>query len=388
MKKYNFMTIMYIISLSFTSFAIGLFTLAFNLHINSIISSKFFLSNFLLVGNIAMALGGVIFGKILDKYNKTRILLVATILSAFFFAFECFITDKTLLYLVSLCYGLIFSILMSIHTPFIIEYVDEKNQAFTFNLCSSCKLFSSTLGIYIGGYIPLNPCVKLNGSQYQNIFIIASVSYFFAIVPLLFIQKKEKKTDTKMIKNKKTKSIPRFSAFSIIFLILGLLLFFSPYMNLYLNNKYEISLKNISIIITLIEIFPVVTNILLGKLFDYFEEIHIISACSFICIILYGLLAIFPQLLVQVILLLCVTIISSFLFPHINRFILKLYPKEKMGQMSGIANLFYNLGDSLGTYTEGLFINYSLFRMPFIIASILFFILCLFIKNLEKEHTN
>ncbi len=78
------MTIMYIISLSFTSFAIGLFTLAFNLHINSIISSKFFLSNFLLVGNIAMALGGVIFGKILDKYNKTRILLVATILSAFF----------------------------------------------------------------------------------------------------------------------------------------------------------------------------------------------------------------------------------------------------------------------------------------------------------------
>lgn len=187
-----------------------------------------------------------------------------------------------------------------------------------------------------------------------------------------------------MIKNKKTKSIPRFSAFSIIFLILGLLLFFSPYMNLYLNNKYEISLKNISIIITLIEIFPVVTNILLGKLFDYFEEIHIISACSFICIILYGLLAIFPQLLVQVILLLCVTIISSFLFPHTNRFILKLYPKEKMGQMSGIANLFYNLGDSLGTYTEGLFINYSLFRMPFIIASILFFILCLFIKNLEK----
>lgn len=69
-SRYKNNIILYIISMSLISFATGIFLLAFNLHISVIIDSKVFISNFLLVGNASMAVGGIIFGRIIDKYKK------------------------------------------------------------------------------------------------------------------------------------------------------------------------------------------------------------------------------------------------------------------------------------------------------------------------------
>lgn len=392
MGKINFTLVMYILSTSLFSFAIGIFTLVFNIHINLLIDSKIFLSNFLLLGNIAMAIGGALFGKLIDLYEKKSILLIAIFLAAISFMLECFSSNQILLYIVSLCYGLAFSVLMSIHTPFVMENTNEKNQAFVLNLCSSCKLFASTLGIFIGGNIPLKVISRINRSPYQLILLVAGVVYLLAIIPICFIKKEDKNVEQKEFKiennEKESNAKPSILIFSFVFLILGMLIFFTPYMNLYLNNRYQLGLKKISIIIAFIDICPIVTNVLLAKLYTYIQDRHLIAGCCILCIMFYGLLAIYEQVYLQIGCLLITTMLSSFVFPQISRYILKEYPKENRGQMSGIANMFYNLGDSIGTYSEGIFINYSIFRVPFIITSILYLFLLLFILKIKKTKKN
>ena len=359
-SRYKNNIILYIISMSLISFATGIFLLAFNLHISVIIDSKVFISNFLLVGNASMAVGGIIFGRIIDKYKKNRVLLLSTVICGMAFCGECIMQSQLILYALSVIYGLGYSVLMSIHTPFIMEYVEEERQPYIINLCSSIKLFASTCGTFIAGSI-----------------------YLLGSIPLIFCINKSNNNGQHTYSIEKIEK-PKLSAFSLVFLILGLLIFFSPYMNLYFNNRYNLNLRYISIIITIIEICPVITNVLLSKLFKWFKESDIIIVGSTLCAVSFFALSFIEKLWIQIILFLLTTIISSFLFPQINRFLLKLYPENQIGKMSGYANFFYNIGDSIGTYSEGLFINYGIFSMPFLVAAILYIFLIHFIKNLHR----
>ena len=355
-SRYKNNIILYIISMSLISFATGIFLLAFNLHISVIIDSKVFISNFLLVGNASMAVGGIIFGRIIDKYKKNRVLLLSTVICGMAFCGECIMQSQLILYALSVIYGLGYSVLMSIHTPFIMEYVEEERQPYIINLCSSIKLFASTCGTFIGGLIPLKVISPINNSPYQLIFILAGSIYLLGSIPLIFCINKSNNNGQHTYSIEKIEK-PKLSAFSLVFLILGLLIFFSPYMNLYFNNRYNLNLRYISIIITIIEICSVITNVLLSKLFKWFKESDIIIVGSTLCAVSFFALSFIEKLWIQIILFLLTTIISSFLFPQINRFLLKLYPENQIGKMSGYANFFYNIGDSIGTYSEGLFIN-------------------------------
>lgn len=387
MKEINKNIIMYIVSTFFIYFSIGLFTLVYNLHIDYLIQSNYFLSNFLLIGNISMAAGGIVFGKIMDKYSKIRVLQYATFLAAISFGAECFFVNTIILYCISFVYGLSFSVLMSIHTPFITEYVDEDNQASILNICSSVKLFASTAGVFVGGIIPEIAIFNTNSSSpYQLTLIIASITYFLAIIPLIMISKSSYR-DYKICENNKkwNFSMVNIPSFFIIFLVLGLLIFLSPYMNLYLKNRFNMSTKVISIIITIIEVCPIITNLLLGKLFHLYSVKSIIFPCCMLCIISYGALAIFSQVQLQIILLIVTNVLNSFIFPQVTRLVLKKYPKEKMGQMSGLANMFYNIGDAIGTYSEGIFINHSIFNFPFILSGLFYVILLFFMRLMLKQ---
>ena len=276
---------------------------------------------------------------------------------------------------------------MSIHTPFITEYVDEDNQASILNICSSVKLFASTAGVFVGGIIPEIAIFNTNSSSpYQLTLIIASITYFLAIIPLIMISKSSYR-DYKICENNKKRnfSMVNIPSFFIIFLVLGLLIFLSPYMNLYLKNRFNMSTKVISIIITIIEVCPIITNLLLGKLFHLYSVKSIIFPCCMLCIISYGALAIFSQVQLQIILLIVTNVLNSFIFPQVTRLVLKKYPKEKMGQMSGLANMFYNIGDAIGTYSEGIFINHSIFNFPFILSGLFYVILLFFMRLMLKQ---
>lgn len=56
-----------------------------------------------------------------------------------------------------------------------------------------------------------------------------------------------------------------------------------------------------------------------------------------------------------------------------------------MGQMSGLANMFYNIGDAIGTYSEGIFINHSIFNFPFILSGLFYVILLFFMRLMLKQ---
>ena len=64
---------------------------------------------------------------------------------------------------------------------------------------------------------------------------------------------------------------------------------------------------------------------------------------------------------------------------------MKQYSKENVGQMAGIANLFYNIGDAIGTYSEGIFINYAIYYMPFMIAAVLYGYLMIALGGIWKS---
>lgn len=364
--------ILYITSLGLYNCALGFFSLIFNLHIESIIENKIFLSNFYLLGNVSMALGGVIVGKAIDKYDKKKILLAATFGAAIFFTGECFAHNILLLYLVSILYGILFSLLMSIHIPFILCYASEKEQPYWLNISSSVKILMYVLGTMIAGLIPTTNSKPI----YVPGLAIASILYFLSIFPLFGIEKKDKNLDRKDMGGKteyREKKKPMFDfSFVLIFFFCGLLIFLSPYMNLYLNNRYKMSLRSIAIVIGIIEFLPGWSNLILMRLFKYFKVENIIRVGCVLGIGIYCLLGILNNPIAQVLLLICATAHSSFLFPQITRIVIKKYDQRKIGVVSGFANAFYNAGDAVGTYMEGICVLNAIYVIPFLVAAAIF----------------
>lgn len=382
----------YILSMALSSMAVGIFSLVFNLHISQIIHEKIFLSNFFLIGNISMAIGGIFVGRIIDKYNKRNVLIVGTFGAAFFFAVECLLRSVVVLYCASLFYGLIFSLLMSIHTPFLMCYVDEKTQPYVLSIATSIKIACYTIGTILAGYIPNIAILNINTkSDYYTPLFLAIILYFLSVFPLFGIEREYEyrlKEDNKNIlqEQKQSNELKVFDfGFILPFFLLGLLIFFSPYINLYFQNRYNMELKHISIVLVLVELLPALMNILLMNLCKHFSIENIVLFGCMGSMIVYGLLAIFNYPVVQILLLLIATIISSFIFPQISRLIIKKVDKNKMGTISGFANAFYNAGDAAGNYLEGLCIANGIYRFPFILASIIYLLFVIIMKlNLKR----
>ena len=366
--------ILYMISIGLCNCALGIFSLMFNLHIATIIDSKVFMSNFYLIGNISMAVGAAIVGRIIDKYDKRYVLIIATSGAAIFFAGECFINNIWLLYFVSILYGIMFSLLMSIHTPFIMSYANEKDQPYVLSISSSVKIVMFTMGTIIAGNIP--------DTNRENIYIlgltIASLLYFLSVLPLFGIDTNKQSSVDYEIKehceNERSGFRNNIIGFSFVlpFFFLGLLIFLSPYMNIYLKNRYNMSLKSIAIVLSIIEVLPAITNIALTKLYKFFEVEKIVRIGCIIGVVIYVLLGVFNNATIQVFLLVCTTVLSSFLFPQISRIIIKKFNEKHIGVVSGFANAFYNAGDAAGTYVEGICVLNGIYVIPFFVAALIF----------------
>lgn len=360
-----------------------MFLLVFNLHISKIIESKEFLGSFLFLGNISMAVGGLLFGHLIDKYNKGNLLLITTASCALFFLLESFVSSPLPLYFISVFYGLGYSMLMSIHGPFIIDNAGEEEQPYVFNICSSCKLFGITCGTVLGGILPRIELNRPNGSPYQFLLLIAAIIYFLACIPLLFLRKNKisaipEKAGVRIGNRKKLfhkKSKIEILTMCSIYLILGLLIFLSPYLNLYLEKRFALNLLTISWIIAVIQVCPIITNILLTLLYKVFSIPKIILYGSLLCTASYLGMAFISHIGFQIVFIIIVTIAVSFLIPLVNNVVLKSFDSSMRGAMSGVSNFWYNAGDAIGTYSEGLFISYGLYRLSFSIVAFLYIIL-------------
>ncbi len=388
-KMSNWNANLYMVSIAFSSVASGIFSLVYNLHITSIMDNKFFLSNFFLIGNISMALGGAVVGGIIDKYDKKNILILATFFSALLFTAECFLKTAFFLYFVSILYGVFYSLLMSIHTPFIMSFVDDKKQPYILNISSSIRLVAYTIGTIVAGYIPtIEVGADYGGSIYIPSLMIAAILYFASVAPLLGI-----KSDNMLIMGDKDESssedttqIKLFSInFMIPFFLLGVLLFFSPYTNLYLRNRYGMDLRAISMVLAIMEVFPAFASIIIMRLCRKVSVEKIVRNGCIIGVILYVLLAVLKHVFIQVILLIMASILSSLIFPQISRIIIKRFSKKHMGTISGFANSFYNLGDAMGSYIEGVCINNGVYIMPFCVAALIYVFFVVTIESCIKE---
>lgn len=171
---------------------------------------------------------------------------------------------------------------------------------------------------------------------------------------------------------------------AIIFLCLGLLIFLSPYMNLYLENRYGLDILQLSVFLSILEIIPVFTNIIFSKATQKVPIGKIIFSCLILDAVLYAVLALVNVLYIQIIVIIVATAITSFVFPLISMYIMKEFNEKYRGRISGYVNFWYNLGDSVGTYSEGILIKKGLFGISFGIASFLFLMVAVIVKGWKK----
>lgn len=370
----------------FISLSLGIFLLVFNLHIVTVIGSKLFLGNFLFLGNVSMAVGGIFLGKYIDVYSKKKVLIATTITCSVLFGVEICSVNPNILYVVSVLYGFSFSLYLSIGTPFILEYVEGKNQKLATSVLSSTKLAGTTIGTWIAGGLS-----SIDTNNYLNVLFLAVVFYACSIIPAFLITEKVKAFDSSILESKANRSAPtnhfinkKYIMLAGVYTCLGLLIFLSPYMNLYLEMRYEISILLLSGFLSLISLIPIATNILLAKLTANLKMSRVISVSLILVTIVYVLLFIVDNLYIQMILILISSIITAFVFPLINIYILKKYQHENQGKISGHINFWYNAGDAIGTYSEGIFLANQMFKVSFGIASLLYMSTLICIKKYEN----
>lgn len=399
-NKLNRNIVLYFCSYFASNVSLGMFLLVFNLHINNIISSKTFLSNFLVIGNLSMAFGGLLFGRVIDNYSKKIVLLLAASFSALFFILESFLCNEVMLYFVSLFYGLSYSLLMSIHAPFIMQYSSKDQQPYIFSIATSVRLLGVSIGSISGGYIANFNLFGFKDKYLSGLFL-ASVIFVISVIPIIFIERlapyKKGITDIDASEDLRHKNhtlkekilfykgdIFKLTILAFIGFVMGLLIFFYPYMNLYLEKKYSLNVINIGIFLSLINVLPIVSNILLTKLFKHFDKNLIITCGLILCVISYFSLAVVNNIWFQIIIIIVASISASFVSPIISNEIMLKFKEENHGKVSGFLNFWYNTGDTVGTYFEGIFIGYMMYFYSFIAAAILYIILAVLVIKLDK----
>lgn len=387
-KALNKNIICYYSSSFLKSISLGVFILLFNIFITERIDSPTFLGTYLLFGNIAMALGGVLLGRKLDNVSRKKLLIISTLFASVFMITSFILVNVFLLLLISFAYGLSYSIIMCMRGPVLMSYGKEEYRAFLFSTASSVGLAGLSVGVFLGGVLgPLN----FIGTLYQIPLIISGLIFVASVVPLLFMNPSVVSggSEHSLVKTEELPvSTHNFKVRPILmfaFFIIGLAILFSPYVNIYFHMRFNVNIVHLSLFMFVIQVAPIVVNFTLSRNVKKSNIKKYILCSLAVGGVSYVLLAITYSLWIHMFLVLIASCSISFALPLISNFIYESIPKENYGKAAGIFNFFYNFGDAAGTYVEGALIGFSLFAVSFGIAGATLFVLFLVFFLLSRN---
>ncbi|MBO0474398.1 MFS transporter [Enterococcus ureasiticus] len=353
----------------------GMFSL-FNIFMIDVGFSAGFLGLFLSIGNITMAFSSIPLGFLIDKFdNKKFLLIMATTLLSFCMLLEITIKNQSLLIGVSIVYGIVF-MLQIVVSPLLLMEISKKESnvvthLYSFNLIGK-TVGSLGIGILISNLLPIFTSLLLMGIiQFLSVVPLFLIDYKKALVEdrkekSLGVEKsKEVNTETKM----KRMSTSLFLML-ILFVCLGSANILENFLNLYFLKRYSIDASTSIIISSIIFLLIGITMYFLSNKIKTLNNRY----RTIILFVIIGsniFLIFFNNLWLQVILIV-INFSSIFFFTgDLNEQVLRSEDFSEAGKTNGIINMALNLSETIGIYISPVLIQASEYNVAFVISMIM-----------------
>jgi MFS family permease len=192
---------LYLLHVILSGAAMGVFRLLFNFYGQSLGLNKEVLGQFVSINNLVALLAALPIGYFADRFGRKNSLVTSALLVTFSMASMVLFPQLEFLYLINVVMGLAQSLAGVTMSPFLMENSQQEERTYLFSMGQGLQMVSSSLGNWVGGYLPGWAAIYLIGGTttivsatsspaYGAALLIISVAAGLAVIPLFFLKRK------------------------------------------------------------------------------------------------------------------------------------------------------------------------------------------------------
>lgn len=193
LRRFRLNARLYLLNMVIAGASMGIFRLLFNFYVLSLGYDEALVGNLVTVNSMTALLAALPSGYLVDKMGRKAALITAGVLSSISIAFMVLFPGATVFYATNVLFGLGQSLAAVTLGPFLMENSGEEERTYLFSFSSGLQMASSSVGSWIGGYLPGWMGFRLavsptHSSAYAGALAVTAVLELVGIVPLVLLR--------------------------------------------------------------------------------------------------------------------------------------------------------------------------------------------------------
>lgn len=186
---------LYLLHVILSGAAMGVFRLLFNFYGQSLGLDKEILGQFVSINNLVALLAALPIGYLADRLGRKTSLVLASFMVTASMVAMVLLPHLGFLYFINVVLGLAQSLAGVTMSPFLMENSQQEERTYLFSMGQGLQMVSSSLGNWVGGYLPGWAAAYLlvsatSSPAYGAALLIISAAAGLAIIPLFFLRRK------------------------------------------------------------------------------------------------------------------------------------------------------------------------------------------------------
>ncbi len=183
---------LYLLNVLLSGSAMGVFRLLFNFYVLSLNFDEALLGNLVTTSNLTALLAALPMGYLADMLGRKRSLLLSGAVTSLAITAMVFFPGLGMLYAMNVLFGLSQSLAGVTMSPFLMENSGEKERTYLFSFASGLSMAVSSLGNWIGGYLPTwmgnaRMVSSTSSTAYSQSLLVIAGFAAFGLIPLFLI---------------------------------------------------------------------------------------------------------------------------------------------------------------------------------------------------------
>jgi MFS family permease len=185
---------LYLINVIMTGVSMGVFRLLFNFYALSLGFDEALLGRLITTSSLTSLLAALPMGYFADLFGRKRSLVLSNVLVSLSVIGMVLFPFESAFYVLNIVMGIAQSLAGITMAPFLMENSGDEERTYLFSFGQGLQMLSSSLGTWLGGYLPgwmgvWQKVPAMDSTAYAWSLAVVAGMYLLGVVPLLFLRR-------------------------------------------------------------------------------------------------------------------------------------------------------------------------------------------------------
>ena len=372
---------LYLLSEAIYGTATGIFQLLFNFYALSLGYNEAVLGNMVAARSMTSLIMAIPCGFLTDRIGRRNSIVISIAAYSASVALMLLFPSSLVFFAMNIIQGLAQSLSGVAMGPFLMENSKDAERIYLFSLSSGMRMTATSVGQWIGGYLPTFFALRLaisamDTKSYSLSLWAVALSGFLSVLPMLFVANRVSKTTDR----------PTFAPLSFIRknpgkiekLILPTLItsvgagLIMPFMNVFFRNVHHQSDTSIGVIFAWGSLAMGLGLIIAPALAERFGKIKVVVVSQALSVPFLMMLGFAPGFGIVLVAYYVRTMLMNMSSPIYSTYVMEQVDPESRGMLASLTSMASNFGWALSPTISGyLQIRYG-FGPPFVLTIVLY----------------